>query len=375
VGACAGFSAAGFLERVHCGARTGTLAGQVPGDSAVWAIGDRGKHDGHAAPRCPLGWLALLPTLLTTACAPSDDYFTKVDATEDGGRDGGRTSNSSTTTNTTGLAGSPSVSGSTTDTGGSNGSGGNESGGHNGSGGDAGNQGGSGGNVSPSGTGGMDGSGGSGGDPASGGTGGMDGSGGSGGDPASGGTGGSGGADCVPEDEICDGQDNDCNQMIDDDACEAGCAGFLLNGQTYMYCGESIVGWQIENRCADNGMIPVRIDSAQENTALVDAVQLLDAEYGEPNGQQRAFWIGVSNSDDEGTWLWLADGTVFWIGTANGMAVDGAYNNWGAGKPNSANTGGEDCAAMYIQSGEDGALGEWNDLDCSDGYSVVCESP
>lgn len=42
------------------------------------------------------------------------------------------------------------------------------------------------------------------------------GSGAAGGGGAGGGTAGSGGATCVPETEICDGKDNDCNEVIDD---------------------------------------------------------------------------------------------------------------------------------------------------------------
>lgn len=180
--------------------------------------------------------------------------------------------------------------------------------------------------------------------------------------------------DCVPEDEVCDGIDNNCDEVVDDGACDADCRGFVANGSSYMYCGEATPHAEVLDRCAQQGMRPIDIESEAENEAIVSAAAPLDAELGEPNGKQRAFWTGASDEEMEGTWVWLPDGPTFWIGTANGAPVGGLYSNWGQGRPNDVNQG-EDCGLVYIENGEEGPAGEWNDVVCDDGYSFVCEAP
>jgi hypothetical protein len=102
--------------------------------------------------------------------------------------------------------------------------------------------------------------------------------------------------------------------------------------------------------------------------------RMLDAELGEVNDQRRAVWTGATDQAVEGDWHWPA-GSPFWSGASNGTLVDGAYGNWGPGRPNNSNltTGGEDCAVVYVAAGEDGDLGSWNDLPCEDPYAFICE--
>ncbi|KAG9330605.1 hypothetical protein JZ751_022367 [Albula glossodonta] len=67
----------------------------------------------------------------------------------------------------------------------------------------------------------------------------------------------------------------------------------------------------------------------------------------------RILWIGLTDSDEEGTWKWV-DGTTLTTGY------------WRSGEPNDSGSG-EDCAVMY----PDG----WNDLPCSNKAYWVCEKP
>ncbi|XP_018079140.1 collectin-12 isoform X1 [Xenopus laevis] len=70
------------------------------------------------------------------------------------------------------------------------------------------------------------------------------------------------------------------------------------------------------------------------------------------------FWIGLTDTEEEGTWKWL-DGT-----TLN-------YKNWKEGQPDdwSHHTGpGEDCAGLIYS-------GLWNDFLCQDYNNFICEKP
>ena len=66
-----------------------------------------------------------------------------------------------------------------------------------------------------------------------------------------------------------------------------------------------------------------------------------------------ALWLGYTDADSEGTWLWV-DGT------------SAAFTNWYSGEPN--DSGGEDCAATNF-----GAYGYWNDYPCTYSLPFVCE--
>ncbi|KAG9329665.1 hypothetical protein JZ751_003253, partial [Albula glossodonta] len=68
-------------------------------------------------------------------------------------------------------------------------------------------------------------------------------------------------------------------------------------------------------------------------------------------------WIGLTDSEEEGTWRWV-DGTTLtsWYWRFN--QPDNWYN--------------EDCAAIQP---DNGILQSWNDRPCSDEIQWVCEKP
>ena len=65
----------------------------------------------------------------------------------------------------------------------------------------------------------------------------------------------------------------------------------------------------------------------------LDAVRLLISHGAE------AVWLGASDAEQEGRWVWLA----------NGAALEDTYSNWAEGEPNDYGDG-EECASMSASS-------------------------
>jgi len=80
-------------------------------------------------------------------------------------------------------------------------------------------------------------------------------------------------------------------------------------------------------------------------------------------------WIGASDAEQEGTWIWVDDGRPFWSGGGDaGSAVSGAYVNWISPDPNGGTN--SNCARVVPAS----AMG-WADLSCAALRGAVCEGP
>jgi hypothetical protein len=114
-----------------------------------------------------------------------------------------------------------------------------------------------------------------------------------------------------------------------------------------------------------------RIDSAAENTALLEAAlnhlseeQLAESRANDESGA--AFiWLGGSDTAQEGRWAWVNNDEQFWAGDFNGSPVQGRFANWGI-QPDNAD-GGEDSLAIGLGDWPEpfydlGATGQWNDL-------------
>lgn len=85
-------------------------------------------------------------------------------------------------------------------------------------------------------------------------------------------------------------------------------------------------------------------------------------------------WIGASDADDEGTWLWVDDGEPFWRGNGTGRALDGAFENWNSDEPNGA--GNSDCARLVSTARVLTDVGPtWADLECFELLPFICEGP
>lgn len=86
-------------------------------------------------------------------------------------------------------------------------------------------------------------------------------------------------------------------------------------------------------------------------------------------------WIGASDADAEGRWLWVGDGTPFWQGDGvTGSAVGAAYENWNSDEPNGRNNSA--CARLvFIANGAPILAPAWADLECFELLRSVCDGP
>jgi len=71
---------------------------------------------------------------------------------------------------------------------------------------------------------------------------------------------------------------------------------------------------------------------------------------------RRDYWIGLTDSESEGTWRWTKGATLT------------GYNNWSNNQPNDYK--GQDCGA--ILSGNQNT-GKWHDVSCSGKKRFICE--
>ncbi len=152
--------------------------------------------------------------------------------------------------------------------------------------------------------------------------------------------------------ETCNGRDDDCSGLADDNG---GCAPCRVEhdpgGAPYMFCNSNPQGWSgARAYCAGAGYRLVVINDSTENAwvaARADAIA------------RGAYWIGLSQGGGGG-WGWV-DGTPL-----------GSYHPWASGEPNNGGccaTPSENCGEIHSQSGQ------WNDYVCDWNRAFVCERP
>jgi hypothetical protein len=160
---------------------------------------------------------------------------------------------------------------------------------------------------------------------------------------------------------------------------------FSYNNNTYEIVKE-LQSWSNAASCAvERGGCLVEINNADEQSAIFDAIingaQISPSYISISNGGGIAYvWIGATDTNIEGTWLWDGNndqsGTHFWTGQGangqnNGLVINGAYINWGGssiGNPNEPdNYSNQDAAAIGLTgwpagTNDLGIAGEWNDI-------------
>jgi len=146
---------------------------------------------------------------------------------------------------------------------------------------------------------------------------------------------------CTPGVEVCDGQDNDCDGQVDEDAvCAPSCTGVSDFGSQHALCTDALTYDGAAAECASMGMHLVTIDDAREN--------------GIVEGGLGNVWIGFTDRLTEGVFEW--DG---------GPSLTG-YTNFAPTEPNNQG-GNEDCVSIYA------GFQEWNDQQCTGSQSFACE--
>ena len=177
---------------------------------------------------------------------------------------------------------------------------------------------------------------------------------------------GAGAGACSATIERCNGHDDDCDELVDELACNStvngtiGCSGFVLPdspNRGYMLCTGTKAHDGAQAACAAQNMRLAWLETAAENTAVAKKVAALskDAEVS----------FGASDAKHEGAWSWDA-GVQFWSGDESGRPVAGLFNAWIDGTPNDENND-EDCAVLLSASAG------WGDRSCSAKYSYLCE--
>jgi hypothetical protein len=177
---------------------------------------------------------------------------------------------------------------------------------------------------------------------------------------------GAGGAACVPSTERCNGHDDDCDDLVDELACNSmmsstvGCSGFVLPdapAHGYMLCTGTKDYSHAQEACAAQNMRLAWLETSAENGAVSKKVAALsnDAEVT----------FGATDSSREGKWSWDG-GPQFWEGDENGQPVAGLFNAWTDGTPNDENND-EDCVVLMSSTAT------WGDRSCSARYAYLCE--
>ncbi|XP_033980062.1 hepatic lectin-like [Trematomus bernacchii] len=157
---------------------------------------------------------------------------------------------------------------------------------------------------------------------------------------------------CKPESPKCPEVNRDCPK------CPVGWE--RHGGKCYYFSTYTATWTSSRDECRRKGGDLVKIESREEQEFLEQKVR------DEMTADQDKFWIGLTDSVTERTWLWT-----------DGSALDNSLKFWSRTEPDNykeVHSDGEDCARM----GERGKAAHvmcWFDAPCIDPHKSICEKP
>ena len=125
-----------------------------------------------------------------------------------------------------------------------------------------------------------------------------------------------------------------------------------INTECYKILIGDLNWFEAKAQCEGMDSHLVDFESKEEHEAVLEEALKMEGIGGNNVG----LWIGMTDSAEEGTWVWTSGKPV-------------TYTAWSSGEPN--NDGGgeaENCAWMYAYQPSGGRLpGQWNDGRCHSG--------
>ncbi|KAL7382488.1 hypothetical protein ABVT39_023298 [Epinephelus coioides] len=118
---------------------------------------------------------------------------------------------------------------------------------------------------------------------------------------------------------------------------------YSFNGRCYKYISTRFTWADAELHCVSEGANLVSIHSQDEENFVRSLVSNFDPVQG-------STWIGLSDTQREGRWMW-----------SDGTAVD--FTFWYSGMPNGGDS--QNCVHKNYAT-------QWNDYQCSYGFPSVC---
>ncbi|KAF3834240.1 hypothetical protein F7725_025444, partial [Dissostichus mawsoni] len=131
-------------------------------------------------------------------------------------------------------------------------------------------------------------------------------------------------------------------------------------GKCYYFSTYNATWTKSRDECRHKAGDLVKIESREEQEFLEQKVR------GEMTADEDKFWIGLTDSETEGKWLWT-----------DRSPLDNSLKFWSGTEPDNyeeVNPDGEDCARMG-ERGESAHVMCWFDASCKAFHRSICEKP